>query len=506
MSTGKRIISGSIASWLKIIATFFIQIVLVPVYLSYWSVSVYGIWIAIQALSSVLAILDISHQNYLGFEFLKFGDKEADKISRYLSSAVLIGLMSGFLQLILLAILIYFYDISFFLSNDIKNVSIISEAGNSLFVLSIVWLLTGNIGGMLCRALYPFGYYARASWWGVLSTIIISIAPLISIINHKGLFITCLAQAFGTLLYNFLLYVDFFRFFKKIGITFIKPSLRLGWQNFVKSLVLSFNDLLNISRQQGVRLILSPLAGVNALVAFTTMRTGANIALQGLGTLTGPLMPELMRFLNEKNQEKCEVAFATVWTVLIVFLVPGIILIQMIMPSLFVIWTRGKIEYNPLLFALLSMTVLIYALAQPAIAIIKGNNNVKSQVRISFITALIVVGGMFLLVPKMGILGAAITLVIGELVDTQLYKIAAKKWLINNGLEWPIKTSRIAALSVLFSSITLGCLIYIPNFKWVTLIVAFILYLVIIFEYYKSFPQLVKEQINSIISKFLKIN
>jgi O-antigen/teichoic acid export membrane protein len=214
-------------------------------------------------------------------------------------------------------------------------------------------------------------------------------------------------------------------------------------------------------------------------------------------------MPELMRFINEKNQEKCEAAFATVWTILIVFLIPGIIIIQIIMPSLFDIWTRGKVEYNPLLFALLSMTVLIYAMAQPAIAIIQGDNNLKSQFRISLITSIIVVGGMLLFVPEIGILGAGIILVLGELVDTLLYKIAAQRWLFKNGLEWPIKLSRIAAISVLFSALILCCLVCFPIYRLGILIATLIIYSFIILEYYRSLPQIVKHRIVFIKSKFL---
>jgi Na+-driven multidrug efflux pump len=139
MSTSKRIISGTIASWVKILLTFIIQILLVPVYLSFWSVEVYGIWIAIQAFSSVLSIIDISHQNYLGFEFLKFGHKKVYKISRYLSSSVLVSLFVGLSQLLLLVLFLYYFDNLFFSSYEIKNVSYNYEANNSLIFLSFVW-------------------------------------------------------------------------------------------------------------------------------------------------------------------------------------------------------------------------------------------------------------------------------------------------------------------------------------------------------------------------------
>jgi O-antigen/teichoic acid export membrane protein len=297
-----------------------------------------------------------------------------------------------------------------------------------------------------------------------------------------------------------------FKLLNKNQIYYTKPLLSLGWMNFKTSLLLSINNLLNTARQQGVRLILAPLAGVNALVAFSTMRTGASVALQGLNTITNPLLPELMLFMNQKKQEKTEAAFAMVWTVLVVIMAPAIVVFQLIMPGLFKIWTKGKVEFDPLVFALLSITILIYALAQPAMAIIRGNNVLNVQVRVSIITAGVVVLGMFILIPQIGILGAAISLVIAEIVDTHFYKVAAKKWLLNNGLHWPIKTSRMAALSVFVSTLSLGCLIYLPNYKVIVLTVAFILFFSISVEYYKSLPKLVKDKISSIFSKKNKID
>src|SRR5690606_38192305 len=105
-------------------------------------------------------------------------------------------------------------------------------------------------------------------------------------------------------------------------IGFITPSFKMGLKDFIYSLALSGKDLLENTRQQGARLILAPLAGAVGLATFSTMRTVANIALQGLGTLTNPLMPELMSFLHKRDQERTEVALGTVWMIVAIVLSP----------------------------------------------------------------------------------------------------------------------------------------------------------------------------------------
>src|SRR5690606_34422862 len=134
-------------------------------------------------------------------------------------------------------------------------------------------------------------------------------------------------------------------------------------------------------------------------------------------------------------------------------LCPAIIVLQNIVEPLFLEWTRGQITFNPWLFASLSIGVLVFALAQPAIAVVRGNNILQPQILISALTAGIGVGGIFVLVPVFGITGAGITLLLSELAGIAAYLITAKKWLVKNGLKWPERPFTIVATSVLITAI-----------------------------------------------------
>lgn len=504
MSSIKRVVSGSIASWVKIVVTFLSQFLLVPIYLSYWETEVYGVWITIQAVLSFLLILDVGHHNYIENECLRLGMPKKHKITLIMWSGGLLSFFLGLVLVTIFTILVFFTDV--LLLFDFKDINpiLLKEATIVLLILLTVNWLTNGVGGVFTRTLYTFNHYARLSWYGVIHSISTTVPPIIAVVCNQGLLVTGIVSALSLVIYYIPYYVQIRKLLQSSEINYVTPSFKVGWSNFFLSLVLSAQSLLLNARQYGVRLILAPLAGATALVAFTTMRTGANLALKGLGTITGPLMPELMRFLNEKHQEKFEGAIITVWSVLVFLMAPGIVVLQLIMPSFFKVWTRNKVEFDPLLFALLSLTVLIYALAQPAIAIIKGNNRLKTQVSIAGITALVVVGGMFILVPLFGVLGAGIALVLGELVDTLLYKVAAKKWLINNGLQWPIHISNIAALSVLVSAITLGLLIMAPNFQLIILIIACVFFSIVSIKFYKNFPDLIKQRMKQITKNRLK--
>lgn len=504
MSSTARIISGSLASWVRIGISIATQMLLVPIYLAHWSVSIYGIWLATQALITVLSTLDKGHQNYLGFEFLKIGAARKSDIAVNLWSSLEIGLWTGLLELLIIVIIVKFQLLGTLLGENFSNnAQLVRDAGIVLMLQGLVWWITGSIGGILVRALSPFGYYARMSWWGVWSAVITSIAPLFPLIKGGGILEAGIALAIATMAYNVPMFIDMFLLLKKSGVTFSfsKRSYKVGWINFFKSLALSLKDLLENLRQQGIRVILAPLSGATAMAAFSTIRTGANIALQGLGTLTNPLMPELMRFINAREQDKMEASFGTVWMVLVAILSPTVILLQAFAPFLFGLWTNGKIEFDPLLFAILSVGVLIYAQAQPAMAVMRGNNLLRAQLVISIFSALIVLVFMFMLVPKLGIVGAGIALLLSEIVATSGYRKVTRKWLFENGLKWPRESSLMASVSVIVTAISTLMLVLLPRYTGLIVFGSLICVAINIRAYWKSLPPIVILKISSIIHK-----
>jgi O-antigen/teichoic acid export membrane protein len=267
----------------------------------------------------------------------------------------------------------------------------------------------------------------------------------------------------------------------------------LGYSNFRKSLPLLGKSLFENIRQQGVRLILAPLSGPAGLAAFSTMRTGANVALQGLNTIINPLVPDLMRFLHDRDQQRSEAAFATIWIVLVALMAPGVVILQAFVEPFYLIWTQGKIDFNPLLFALLSLGVLVYAVIQPAIAVVVGNNLTKTQLHLTALSGVIVLGVLIALVPLIGILGAAIGLLLGEIVAAVGYKIYAKRWLRENDLLWPRHAFHLAVFSVCVSAVALGALVWFPEYTWAILIVSMALFAWNLLRFWKQLPDIVNQ-------------
>lgn len=506
MSTVSRLISGSGAAWVQIAIVFMSQMALVPVYLSFWNVQTYGIWLAVQALIFFMSIFDRGHMDFLGFEFLRLGNGKRVELGLYLWSGVWFGAAIGLLQIIFIIVLLVTKSIQILFDETVlANASIIKDASIVLLLQSIAWLFSGSVNALFNRALWAFGYYPRMAWWGVFSYLLIALAPVIAVILGAGLLTAGIVTACTTVIVSIPQCIDMLRLLRKEKIFYGGSSIKLGWQNFLRSLALSLKYILENFRQQGIRIILAPLAGAVGLAAFSTMRTGANVASQGLNSVANPLMPELMRFLHRRDQPRSDAALGIVWIIVIAILAPAVIVLQVIMEPLFLIWTRGKVPFEPLLFATLSAGVLVYGVAQPALAIVYGNNLLKSQLLISISAAIAVIGGTFILVPKIGILGAGFALLAAELVAAAGNMFVARRWLRQNGLLWSRRLFTIVSISIVIAAFALITVIYLPEAKWLILSVSMLLLLGNLWLYWKALPAFATQHARQIVVNLFSV-
>ena len=502
MTTTKRIISGGLAAWSGIGINLLTQLLLVPIYLSRWDSRTYGIWIAVQVLISLLVLLDLGHQQFLRNEFLLIGSKNRCRIQLVLWSSILIALTLGIIEFSITFLLHFFGVLPHFLGNEPN----LSQTGGLIVLFSIlVWAFTGSILGIASQALFPFGYYPRFAWWGVVMSLFTNICPIFAVLHGSSLLTTGMLWAGSILLINIPFGIDIWRLLVKEGLHPVKPNLKLGIENFWNSQLLTLKSFLEMIRQQGYRLLLLPISGLTSMVAFVTMRTGASVALQGLSTITNPLMPELMRFLNQRDQIRSEMAFSIVWLAVISAMAPAIIILQAFIGPFFEIWTRGKVIFDPTLFGMLSLGVLIFGIAQPAMAIIQGNNLLRAQLWISALSGFLALSGLFFFVKIMGISGAALALLITEIASAICYVLVAREWLVKNELRWPVSIFRWVLISLLVTAISMAAMIMWPSFHLAFVTLGFATQVFCVIKYWSLLSLESRLHASNLILRFLPI-
>ncbi len=502
MSVTARFVSGSLASWTQIALGMAGQIVLVPVYLMYWDVKTYGIWLAIQAIVSLFSMLDFGHQQFIGYEFLRIGKNDRKAISKYLWSGALMGVCISLFQISLVIVLVLSGALLFiFGEQHSADTTTLDAAGIVLILQMVAWLIATSVAGLITRLFSAIGYFPRMAWWGTANTTLIMIVPLIAVILGGNLLVAGIVTAAASIAYCIPLYIDLQRLLRREMIAFSRPSLRLGYTNFILSLALTGKFIFDNVRQQGARLVLAPLSGATGLAAFSTMRTGANVALQGLNTITNPLMPDMISFLHERDQAKTDSAFGVIWIVVIAMLCPGVIILQAFVEPFFVLWTDGQITFDPSLFALLSMGVLVYAIVQPAMSVVMGNNMLRPQFVLSCLAAAIVIGGTFSLVPVLGLLGAGLALLLAEMCLALGYLLVAKKWLATNEMRWPKQAFLIALVSICIAGAAMIALIIFPQEEWFVVGLSLALLALNLGAFWKKLPAIAREKVIELIGR-----
>ena len=458
MGTLKRIVSGSIVVWLQMLVGILGQILVVPVFLTRWDASVYGVWLALQAFVGLLALLSVSFQTYVQGELLKIGKHDTHSSRQLFWSALPVAWLLSFLEVLAVLFVFAFVDMEQILGAK-GGINAIVDESTLLWILLAYGLM--NIvfmpfGGLAVRLLTVYGHFARVSLWGVVrlaTTLIVSATAVYA--GFSFLFVGLLwvathaiTAAAGLIDMIYLMNRD-----RILG--FLKPQLIIGFKALWRSQALSLSNIFNMISGNGVRLILSTALGGTAVATFSTNRTLSNVMKQGIGSITQPLLPELMDALNCKNQNKTEGVFSLVWLVALIVLVPSFTFMQLLIPPVFEFWTRGKIAYDPLLFALFSGSILVYVLSQSARAVVAGNNLLKIQLMMSVVSGAVAIVALFWATKYWNLYGAAFALFLSELTLLLGFTYGAKDWMHRVGLRWPSKLQRLAAMGCFVCVITL---------------------------------------------------
>lgn len=470
MSAFKRVASGSLAMWSRMGLSILSQVLMVPIFLTYWSTKQYGAWLALQSVYSLITILDTAYQTYLENEFLKIGKTAVDRYKVLLYSSLPSVIFIGCLQA-----LVFYITSQTTQFSDLMGLSkpedhaLLEQCSSVIFIWLVVMIFTTSTSGVIGRALSAIGYFSRFAWWGVLYMACSSLLPIAVLMNGGSLMTVGVAQAVMMLAYHVLWFWDAIKIMRKESITPVKPQWHVIISSLKSTIFVFLRLLLELSRQHGFRLLLAPMVGLKKLAEFATQRTIAGVATQSMNNIYGPLMPELMRYLRERDQDKTDTIFSLIWSLTSFLLCPLVYLLQVVMPLIYPIWTRGQFEFDGLLFMTISATLLVYAISLPAIAVCSGNNLVKLQMYISVIAFVVLFASLPVTIPLFGLKGAALSLILAEVTSSICSVWNALQWLRSAGLTWPTPMFRLAGFSL---AKTLICCTLIAVWPAITVIVS----------------------------------
>ncbi|WCT73480.1 hypothetical protein PQ455_18030 [Sphingomonas naphthae] len=443
MSIARRMLSGNLAGLASIGINLGGQIALVPIFLQHWSAAQYGVWLGLVTALAMIQIADNAHLDYLGFECMKLPSGDRAQRSQILWDTLPALGLSAIAELILLASLLLspLTAALFSLSAGSADLPVLQLALGGLALLWYVVQFPVQLGG---RVLASIGHYPKTAWWYVVNQSAQAFAPAIAVIFGGGLAEAALAYAGGVLLVQIVCGAHYARVARAEGLELRRPNAGAGIARLGGGMMLGFGSLLENMQLAGFRLILLPFLGPVRLVQFSTMRTVANVVQQGLIVLVNPSIPELMRFVGDRDATRARMVMTGMIYVAVLAMCPGFVLLQAVVRPLFRVWTLGKVAFDPLAFVALSASVLFMGLAQSSRAIARGNNLVGTQTGASFLSGVILLGLTFLTAPRIGLFGVAISVATAEAVRSGLFVLAARRWACRNDFVFPLRPLLLA--------------------------------------------------------------
>ena len=360
-----------IANFYKILVVFINQILLVPAYLKYLGLELYGDWIVLTAVTGFFTMSDIGLGNAVSNRFsIEYAKGKVDFCNLLLNNNFFFVFTTLFILSSLFISVTYFVDIFKFLGlnaimpNDARLICI-------FFLLQIMALMLDGVFNSIyiaCHLAYKVTFLGNTARLisalfiiiGLVSGFSLSFLVLFSSIPYFALIIYKIIDSRNYFKYKIKLrFVD-----KKVIIDLIKPSFAF----------MCF-PLGNAVLFQGFTVVVNHFLGSYCLVQFNTMRTMTNFLRNISQAISAGIKPEfsiaygkqdytLMRKLYNKSWRLCTIAII-IPTLIIVFCGEWI----------YMTWTHGDIQYNGTLVFLLCVSLFFNMIWESTCISLTSTNN-----------------------------------------------------------------------------------------------------------------------------------
>jgi O-antigen/teichoic acid export membrane protein len=389
----------------------FIRLVEVPLFIGIWGAQQYGQWLIIASMTMLVTLCDLGYGRAARREMAMYSATGNEKKALCVFQNAVIWQLGCFALV----------------SSLLAGVAMISRDEWSLFGIpsnrdiefAIAFLVFQQIAtlhcGLLTSGMVMRGMYATAELCMMLVYALGFLGVIVGLWLNGGFFIVAITSAVGTLIGVVVV---------RIALLKYVPILKYGWKQVdlsegkkllapaVASTLFPLGDMVNT---HGIRILIGVAAGPIAVVGFTTLRTLCRTALQPVLAVGRAVEPELSLAYAASNDALAQKLFLAasrlaLWATgaLIFFLV-------LLGPIFFYKWTGEKLDLNWPTYLTLLGSAIFSSTAGMAIAVPSSTNNHGTlALRYVLVQVIICILAGYWLVEAMGIFGAALSLLIGE--------------------------------------------------------------------------------------------
>lgn len=363
---------GTKASSLSFSAKIVEQVVLVPIFLLAWSTELYGEWLLISVVPTYFAMSDFGLLQSCSNELARRVNQDsADSIRIFFKD------YTSFLNLIVLFIL--FLSIIFITFNSVTNCFNLEKITEQqakysvlILVLSVVASLNTNslagafrANGIIHKIIY---FRAIVSYIRVLSIFIVLYFLEAGVIEVAlVILISRLIEYFYATIYvkkfnYFISYNPFRRRRNKMS-----SHLIMGFQFMLIPLSTSFS-------LQGVVILIGVLISPSAVAIFSIHRTLARTSTSALQVIIQPLWSEIGLRQEKKHEKQVSDVVITLTRLTFWLSLAVTSLLIGLGPFIFTVWTKGDVQFLPLLLLMIQLGVISESLWRVVGTVRMGTN------------------------------------------------------------------------------------------------------------------------------------
>ncbi len=471
-SIERRAVSGGVAASISFGVNTALSLLQVPLLLHFWGRETYGTWLSIFALIAVITSMDIGFQNYVGNEVVRQYLSDVAALPKLLASAIRAAVFVGACELLVMFVILGAGHFSLLDAMSLPQPS--PDAVGAVLIYLVSWTFLGSIPVIVTRVFLPRGEFVRMSFWEVGTKISQFLGLCVALVLHLSLTASmALWCAAGAPIVIAMLY-DLRKRMPEVSPWWQGGSLRVGLRMFAKSTLLTLTSFVDQLGNNGLILLVGRAVGVGRVPAFTTVRTVANTAMAGTSIFFGPLRADVVRFHVNREMGKINEVLAGVWLLTGTLLQVGFLLSPLFVEALYGVWTRGKLPFDEWLFILLATAVCLRNVGSTLVGFLFSVNALRSQVVLTVARSAIVIVGAMVLLPWLGLPGAAVAIVLSEAIASigvagvltdRLMRAPGRP-----GLNYSYLWHALGGVAVVFAALVFFKLV--PGSKWVGVPVA----------------------------------
>lgn len=359
MSFKKKIFSGVLANIFGQSSNIIIQIISVPIYISFWGTQLYGEWLLISSIPLYFSISDFGFSRVSANEMtMEMARKNVDSAVEIMHATQIFTLLISLILMVLTILSIITFDISKLL--NIKYITI-KEINFTIILFFIYISLTIQISVIegVYRAIDRF---AMGTYYVNIIRFIEQIGILVIVMLSRSILLVVVFMVFLRFIGLTLFYLYLQNINNKFNLSIRRKSLAKLKMLFSPSLSYSLIPIGNAMSLQLLRIIVGVNLGAIQLVVFTTIRMLTNVIKQIINLIIFSIWPEISRLFGLGKLQKIKYLHRLTISMSFYLTLIFVIILNFYGKTIFYLWTKNEIHFNEVLFLILLWSNLIYSI------------------------------------------------------------------------------------------------------------------------------------------------